>query len=79
MSVIYDKNGKMTESRTSMEMTDFPQSVQTAMEGKNANMPYEVQMGNNTYYSATVGDQEMYYDKNGKPMDMNSMRNPKMK
>jgi len=79
MSVIYDKNGKMTESRTSMEMTDFPQSVQTAMKGRNANMPYEVKMGNNTYYSATVGDQEMYYDKTGKSVDMNSMRNPKMK
>jgi len=31
------------------------------------------------YYSATVGDREMYYDKTGKSVDMNSMRNPKMK
>ncbi len=78
MSVSYDKNGKMTESRTGMKMTDFPQSVQTAMKGKEANMPYEVKMGNNTYYSATVGGKEMYYDKSGKSVDMGSMNNKSM-
>lgn len=80
MSVTYDKNGKMTESRTGMKMTDLPMSVQTAMKGKNANMPYEVKMGNNTYYSGQVDGQEMYYDNKGKSVDMNKiMKNPKRK
>jgi len=69
MSVTYDMNGKMTETRTSMNMTDLPMSVQTQLKGKNANMPYEVKMGNNTYYWTQVSGKDMYYDKNGKLMD----------
>ena len=75
MSVTYDKTGKMTESRTRMEMTDFPQSVRTSMKGKNATNAYEVKRGNDTYYSATVDGKEMYYDRSGKSVDMNSMNN----
>lgn len=78
MSVTYDKDGKMTESRTSMEMNDFPRSVRNSMKGKNATNAYEVKRGNDTYYSATVGDREMYYDKNGKSVDMSSMNNGSM-
>ncbi len=78
MSVTYDKNGKMMESRTGMRMTDFPQSVQNSMKGKNATMPYEVKRGNDTYYSAKVGGKDMYYDKNGKSVDMGSMNNKSM-
>ncbi len=69
MSVTYDNKGKLMETRTSMNMTDLPMSVQTQLKGKNANMPYEVKMGNNTYYSTQVGGKDMYYDKNGKLMD----------
>lgn len=79
MSVTYDKDGSMTESRTSMKMTDFPQSVQTSLKNRNATMPYEVKISNNTYYSAQVDGKEVYYDKNGKSVDMKSTSNPKKK
>ncbi|MPR34804.1 hypothetical protein [Salmonirosea aquatica] len=74
MSVLYDKNGKMRETRTAMQMSDLPASVRTSLQGKEANLPYEVKVGNNTYYTATVGGKPSYYDANGKAVTM-----PKMK
>lgn len=74
MSVLYDRNGKMRESRTSMTMKDLPSSVQTSM-GKNATMPYEVKVGNNTYYSGKVNGKDMYYDSKGKTVNMPKMSN----
>lgn len=72
--VTYDKSGKMREMRSGMQMSDLPLSVRNSLKGQEANMPYEVKVGNNTYYSATVGGKEMYYDSKGKSVKM-----PKMK
>lgn len=74
MTVTYDKSGKMRESRTGMTMKDLPASVQTSM-GKNANMPYEVKVGNQTYYSNKVDGKDMYYDNKGKAVKMPKMSN----
>lgn len=70
MAVIYDKTGKMREMRTEMQMNDLPMSVRNSLTGKEANLPYEVKVGTNTYYSATVGGKETYYDANGKAVTM---------
>lgn len=70
MSVTYDKSGKMREVRTGLQMSDLPLSVRNSLNGKNANLPYEVKVGSNTYYSATVGGKETYYDANGKLVTM---------
>jgi hypothetical protein len=72
--VSYDRQGKQTEMRTSMTMEELPTRVQTTLQKQNANYPYEVKIGNNTYYSAKVGDKDMYFDANGK-----ALKNPKIK
>jgi hypothetical protein len=66
MSTTYDKSGNIREMRTGMQMSDLPISVQNSLKGTEANLPYEVKVGNNTYYSATVDGRETYYDSNGK-------------
>lgn len=70
MSAVYDKSGKLREMRTGMQMRDLPMSVQNSLKGQNANMPYEVKVGNNTYYSTQVGGKETYYDAKGKSVNM---------
>ncbi len=70
MSVTYDKAGKMREMRTGIPMNDLPLSVRNSLKGQEANLPYEVKVGNTTYYSATVGGKETYYDANGKAVTM---------
>lgn len=70
MSAVYDKSGKIREMRTSLEMSDLPVSVQNSLKGKEANMPYEVQVGNSTYYSTQIGGKETYYDANGKTVTL---------
>lgn len=68
MSVSYDATGKAQEIRTSIELDALPLSVKNSLEGKEANLPYEIRVGNDTYYSAQVEGKEMYYDKKGKPV-----------
>ena len=70
MSAIYDKAGKLREMRTGVQMSDLPVSVQNSLKGKNANMPYEVKVGTNTYYSTQVDGQETYYDAQGKSVTL---------
>lgn len=72
--VTYDRQGKQTEMRTSMTMDELPVRVRTTLQDQNANYPYEIKIGNNTYYSAKVGDKDMYYDKDGK-----SVKSPKIR
>ena len=69
-SVIYDKNGQVREMRTGIQLSDLPTAVQTSLQGKEANLPYEVKVGNSTYYSTTIGGKETYYDSNGKAVTM---------
>ncbi len=70
VSITYDKTGKMREMRTGMQMEDLPLSVRNSLKGTEANLPYEVKVGNETYYSATVGGKETYYDAKGKAVSM---------
>ena len=74
MSAVYDKNGKVREMRTGLKMNELPMAVQNSLKGKDANMPYKVKVGNNTYYSTKVAGKETYFDANGKSVTM-----PKMK
>lgn len=64
-SVIYGQDGQMIETRTGTTLNDLPSSVQNALQGANATSPYEVKVGDNTYYSTQVGGKEVYYDANG--------------
>lgn len=70
MSVTYDRNGQVRETRSAMEMTDFPMEVQNSFKGKTASTPSEIKVGNNTYYSAQINGQDMYYDSKGKAVKM---------
>lgn len=74
MSAVYDKNGQLREMRTGMKMNELPVSVQNSLKGQDATMPYEVKVGNNTYFSTKVAGKETYYDAEGKSVTM-----PKMK
>jgi len=64
-SVLYGQDGRMIETRTGTTMNDLPSSVQNALRGQNAASPYEIKVGQNTYYSTQVDGKEVYYDSNG--------------
>ncbi len=64
-SVLYGQDGRVIETRTSTTIDDLPASVRDALEGKNATSPYEIKIGENTYYSTQVDGKEVYYESNG--------------
>ncbi len=72
--VTYDLQGNQQEIRSSMSMDALPLTVQSTLKGQEANYPYEVKVGNETYYTAKVKNKDMYYDING-----NAMKPPKRK
>ncbi len=69
-SVLYGQDGRVIETRTGMTVNDLPPSVQNALEGKNATSPYEIKVGQNTYYSTQVDGKEVYYDSNGSAVNI---------
>lgn len=70
MSVIYDKTGKMREVRTGTTLTELPSSVQTALNGKNATFPYLIKVNDQTFYSAQVNGQDVYFDSAGNSINV---------
>lgn len=78
MSVRYDMQGKAQEVRTGMDIEALPLPVQNQLKSQEANLPYEIKVGNETYYSAQVGGKEVYYDAKGKQLDF-SKRKPRKK
>ncbi|TDB63627.1 hypothetical protein [Arundinibacter roseus] len=66
VSIRYDLQGKEQEMRRGIEMNALPASVRSSLKGQEANYPYEVKVGNQTFYSTQVGGKEMYFDKSGK-------------
>jgi hypothetical protein len=74
MSIWYDLQGKEQERRTGVAMEALPLPVQNQLKGQEANLPYEIKVGNETYYSAEVGGKEVYYNAKGK-----AIRKPKKK
>ncbi|GAB2780927.1 hypothetical protein GCM10027275_25620 [Rhabdobacter roseus] len=69
-SVLYGQDGRMIETRTSTNTSDLPSSVQSALKKQNATSAYEIQVGDNTYYSTQVGGKEMYFDSKGSAVKM---------
>ncbi|ODS73439.1 MAG: hypothetical protein ABS46_20115 [Cytophagaceae bacterium SCN 52-12] len=69
-SVLYGQDGRVIETRTGTTVNDLPSSVRNALEGKNATSPYEIKVGQNTYYSTQVDGKEVYYDSNGSAVNI---------
>jgi hypothetical protein len=76
MSVLYGQDGRVIETRTGTTMNELPSSLQDALNGKNATAPYEIRVGDNTYYSTQQGGKEVYYDSNGSPVKIPQTRKP---
>ncbi|WP_345026370.1 hypothetical protein [Ravibacter arvi] len=74
-AVLYGRDGRIIEARTGTTMNGLPSAVQSALTGKNVTSPYEIKVGDNTYYSAQVDGKEMYYDANGKALEMQALPN----
>jgi hypothetical protein len=73
-SVLYDQNGNVRETRTAADFTSFPSAVQNSLNGKTINSAYEIRVGNSTYYSTQIDGQDVYYDEQGKALEIPGTR-----